>query len=394
MSNIGREFPSEMETFIDKKSGLEVTQLTKTGTNVHFYFTENSFTLGDEEIIFSHKDGRVTDYTSPANLFSMDLKTGKKVQLTEFEKDFKSVYRITKSPDSKYFVFLGDGDLYCIDRVKNETRLLYRAPVGFTLGATSISYDCRYVAVIANDDITGRAVRSSDENYGGFKESFYAHKNGYIVIANMDGSGAEIVFNDTHWLGHVQFAPDTNEFITYCHEGPWNYVQQRIWMLNTVTRRAKPCFIQEEDDSVGHEFWTRDGLVFFDNRGKGHDGTITSDRTQAVALETEGTSVTPWVGFADKDCNLVRKFDLPFYCNHYHANKDNTMLVADAVDDIVLIDISTDTPTLKVLCEHNTSWRYQESHGHPCWSWSNDKILFASDRDEEGYVQIYMVKMK
>jgi oligogalacturonide lyase len=70
------------------------------------------------------------------------------------------------------------------------------------------------------------------------------------------------------------------------------------------------------------------------------------------------------------------------------------MLVADAVDDIVLIDISTDTPTLKVLCEHNTSWRYQESHGHPCWSWSNDKILFASDRDEEGYVQIYMVKMK
>ena len=104
------------------------------------------------------------------------------MQLTEFEKDFKSVERITKSPDSKYFVFLGDGDLYCIDRVKNETRLLYRAPVGYTLGATSISYDCRYVAVIANDDITLHAA-SLNENYRGFKENFYAHKNGYIIIA-------------------------------------------------------------------------------------------------------------------------------------------------------------------------------------------------------------------
>lgn len=391
MSNIGRIIPSEMETYIDKKSGLEVTKLTKSGTNVHFYFTENSFTLGDEEIIYSHKDGHVYAPDAPSNLFSMNLNTGESVQITEFERDFKSVYRITKSPDSRYIVFLGDGDLYRIDREKNETKLLYRAPVGFTLGATSISYDSRYVAVIANDDI---AVRMSNENYSGFKETFYAHKNGYIVVANMDGGGAEIVFNDTHWLGHVQFAPDTNEFITYCHEGPWNYVQQRIWMLNTVTRRVKPCYIQGEDDCIGHEFWTRDGLVFFDNRGKGHDGTITSDKTQAVTHDPSSDKAMPWIGFADKDCNLVRKFDLPYYGNHYHANKDNTLLVADAVDDIILIDISTDTPSLKILCEHNTSWRYQESHGHPCFSWSGDKILFASDRDKEGYPQIYMVKLK
>ena len=59
-------------------------------------------------------------------------------------------------------------------------------------------------------------------------------------------------------------------------------------MFNTVTRHVKPCFIQEEDDSIGHEFWTRDGLVFFDNRGRGHDGTITSDKTQAVTVSSDG----------------------------------------------------------------------------------------------------------
>lgn len=133
--------------------------------------------------------------------------------------------------------------------------------------------------------------------------------------------------------------------------------------------------------------------MFFDNRGKGHDGTITSDKTQAVTVSSDGPDAIPWIGFADKDCNIVRRMDLPYYCNHYHANKDNTMLVADAVEDIVLIDIKNDNPKIEVLCEHNTSWRWQAVHCHPCWSWSNDKILFASDRSEEGYPQLYMVKM-
>ncbi|MBR2465813.1 MAG: PD40 domain-containing protein [Clostridia bacterium] len=394
MAGIGTVIPSEMTTYIDKKSGIEITKLTNSGTNVHLYFTDNSFTLGDNEIIYKRKEGGVMDKDA-YELFAMDLTTGVSVQLTDFGSRFKKVDWVTKSPDSRYITFIGDGDLYVIDRKMNETRLLYRCPFGFSLGSPSISHDCRYVAIVANDE-EGDRVRSrySHENYGGFKEAFYAHKNGNIIIANMDGSGGEVVFKDTHWVGHIQFAPDTNEFITYCHEGPWNYVQQRIWMLNTITRTVKPCFVQAEDDSIGHEFWTRDGLVFFDNRGKGHDGTITSNKTQAVTVTEDSGDAIPWVGFADKDCNLVRSLEVPYYCNHYHANTDNSLLVADAVEDIVLIDISGEKAEFKILCEHDTSWRWQEVHCHPCWSWSNDKILFASDRDAEGYPQLYMVKMK
>ena len=111
-------------------------------------------------------------------------------------------------------------------------------------------------------------------------------------------------------------------------------------------------------------------------------------------MTEDSGDATPWVGFCDKECNLVRELEVPYYCNHYHANKDNTLLVADAVEDLVLIDISGDKAELKTLCEHNTSWRYQEVHCHPTWSWSNDKILFASDCEREGYPQLYMVKMK
>ena len=86
----------------------------------------------------------------------------------------------------------------------------------------------------------------------------------------------------------------------------------------------KPCFRQDEEDSIGHEFWTQDGYIFFDDRGPGHDGTITSARTQAVATDVpvNQNAMIPFVGLADRNGNVVKRIDMPYYCNHYHANPD------------------------------------------------------------------------
>ncbi len=113
-------------------------------------------------------------------------------------------------------------------------------------------------------------------------------KDGRVTAAYTDGSGWFDVYKDTHQLGHFQFSPDDPTLGTFCHEGPWNLVTQRIWYLDFVSREAKPCFRQGEIDAIGHEFWTQDGLIFFDDRGPGHDGTITSDRTQAVVSGCSG----------------------------------------------------------------------------------------------------------
>ena len=146
--------------------------------------------------------------------------------------------------------------------------------------------------------------------------------------------------------GTSSSAPIDPTIGSYCHEGPWNLVTQRIWLLDFVSREAKPCFRQDEQDSIGHEFWTQDGYIFFDDRGPGHDGTITSDRTQAVATDVavkQQEELCPLRRLADRFGNLVQRIDMPFYCNHYHANPDHTILVGDDVDDLVLIDISGET---------------------------------------------------
>ena len=393
MSNAGKQYRSEMEFYTDRKSGRRIRQLTKSGDNFHFYFTENSFTAGDSEIIYCHFDnGNYTLKSAVCDLYAMDLTTGVRTQLTDLSKDFGSVSFLTKSVDSKYVIAKCDGDIYRFDRDTGALTLLYRTPADFENSGATISHDNKYLAITMIEKVKFDRTFAST-NYDGFVEKFYGYKRGKMVLITMDGLYAETVLTDTHMINHVQFAPDTNEMIMFCHEGPWNMVAQRIWLFNTLTRTAVPCFRQKADDSVGHEFWTRDGLIFFDNRGKGHDGTITVDKTQATVMDSDGKDAIPWVGFADKSGSVVRRLELPYYCNHYHASKDNTRLVADAVNDIVLLDISTDKPAYEILCEHNTSWIAHDTHCHPTWSWSNDKILFASDRERTGYAQLYLIDM-
>ena len=387
MSNAGKQYASEIEIYTDLKSGRRIKQLTKTVKNGHFYFTENSFTGGDKEIIYMHSDSG--DFW---DLFSMDLDTGVRTQITDLSGDFERVAFITKSIDSECVLAGCDGDLYRFDRSTGLMTLLYKTPYDFKLTGATISFDKRYVAATFTEKVTYDR-KFSPNNYDGFIERFYGFKRGKMVLLTLDGRYAETVMTDSHWINHVQFAPDTNEYIMFCHEGPWNLVSQRIWLFNTMTRTSQPCFRQKRDDSVGHEFWTQDGLICFDNRGKGHDGTITVDKTQATVMDSDGEDAIPWVGFADKSGQVIRRLDVPYYCNHYHGNKDNTKLVGDAVNDIVLIDISKDTATYEILCEHNTSWLGQGSHCHPTWSWSNDKILFASDKDKMSYPQLYLIDM-
>ncbi len=386
---IGQRWASEICEITDEKTGRKVRQLTAVGNNVHLYFTENSFDAHRPEIIFrsdrASGESKAPHEDPHFNLFRMDLNTGEIAQLTD---EAESVHGVTKTSDSRLIVYITGNKIKMLNAETGAITTVYEETRDYSVGAPSIAHNRRYIAFARNEKVNV----PRGPNYTGFKESFYAIKDGRIALAYLDGSGWLDVFKDTHWLGHFQFCPDDSTLATFCHEGPWNLVTQRIWILDFVSREAKPCFRQEEHDSIGHEFWTQDGYIFFDNRGPGHDGTITSSRTQAVATEVavKASAMIPFVGLADRAGRLVKRIDMPFYCNHYHANPDNTVLVGDDVDDLVLIDINGETATLEALCTHKTSWHTQESHCHPTWSWDGRRILYASDYG--GKVNLYLVE--
>lgn len=394
---IGDKWKSEIREFKDDKTGRTIKQLTQTGNNVHLYFTENSFDANKNEIIFRSdraSGSKRAPHQNPSyNLFRMNLDSGEIVQLTDEPAqtagdDGGSVRRATKTPDSKLIVYHTGDQIKKLDMETGAISLLYEETGNYNIGSPSIAPNRRYIAFTRNEDVQV----ADGPNYTGFKDRFYLVKDGRITLAYLDGSGWFDVFKDTHQVGHFQFCPVDSTIGSYCHEGPWNLVTQRMWLLDFVAREARPCFRQAEQDSIGHEFWTRDGYLFFDNRGPGHDGTITSDRTQAVAtsVQVNQNAMIPFVGLADRWGGVVKRIDMPFYCNHYHANPEKTLLVGDDVDNLVLIDISGKEAKLQVLCNHKTSWHTQSAHCHPTWSWDGKQILYASDYG--GQVNLYLVK--
>lgn len=392
----GQKWQSEIREFKDEKTGRTIKQLTTTGNNVHFYFTENSFDKNTNSIYFVSDRASGEDkapHESPNySLYRMDLDTGEMERLSDDM--MGGAGSATKTPESDLIAYrTKDKRVRVLNTGTGQAMTLYEAVPGFELSSVpSIAANRRYVAFCRNESVDAH-LHYTGTNYSGFKERFYAIKDGRVTVAYLDGSGWFDVFKDTHQLGHFQFAPDDPTFGMFCHEGPWNLVNQRIWFLDFVSREAKPCFRQDENDSIGHEFWTQDSLIFFDNRGPGHDGTITSHRTQAVVtdIQVNENAMIPFVGLIDKDGNLVRRIDMPFYCNHYHANPDNTLLVGDDVDDLVLIDISGEEASIETLANHKTSWHTQSSHCHPTWDWDGSRILYASDHG--GRVQLYLMEL-
>jgi oligogalacturonide lyase len=380
---IGKEYPSEKQQIIDSKTGNRVWQLTSGGSNNYqFYFTDNSFTLGDKEIYFlSDRASRIPEIY---NLFKMDLTTGIICQMTD-EPEGITPTGHTKTPDSEIAVYVTGNKIKKLDTRRCTSTVIYEEKPGIQLGHPHIAPNKKYLGLARNEN----PGLYRGPNYQGFKEQMYAVKRGWISLVYLDGFKAVEVLEDTHWLGHFQFSPLDSTLAMFCHEGPWHLVHQRIWLLDTKTRTVVPCFRQEEDDSVGHEFWTDDGKIFFDNRRKGHDGTITSAKTEAVVQHIE-SGQTPYVGLADNSGAVINTIPMPYYCNHYHATSDNTLLVGDQVEDLVLINLKGQKPEITTLCTHGTSWYTQQSHCHPTFSWGNQKILYTSDKD--GKCNLYLIE--
>lgn len=374
---IGTVYPSEKRTYTDEKSGAQITQLTNQGINYHFYFTENSFDLDGKTIYFL--SNREHEGTEICNLFKMDLDSGEMVQLTDDPLGVE-VGRITKTPDGEYVAYVTGSQLRLYNTKTGENKLLYEEKNHMLLQNLSFSCDKQWIGFNRNEDVD--ALPDGGPNYAGFKEKMFATKDGRVSVIRLDGSEFHDVFRDTHWLSHFQFSPDNPDIAMFCHEGPWNYVQQRIWMINMNTGDIWPCFRQTEDDCVGHEFWAQNGDVIFDNRRGGHDGTISNSKSRVYASEHVSAEI-PYFGFAHKDGKVYRKINMPFYCNHYFANGDLSMFAGDAVDDILLIQPAEDgTAKMKILAHHNTTWHYQRSHCHPTFSWDGKKLLYAADTDE------------
>ncbi len=249
----------ERTTYIDPMSGLPVTQLTDyKGHSHHFYFTNPGWYDDGRKLIVS------SDRNNRTNLFGIEMATGEIEQLTDLDpvplpREFEFL-RASKSWVRDETYFWHDLSLMALDLTSGQLRTIFEMEPGWSVSMTNCSADGNYVYFGIWEDLSDTIPTDLLRGYVGFAETWAAKPLSRIVRAAVDGSHSDVVFEERYWIGHVNTSPTQANLLTFCHEGPWDKVDARIWGLDADTGNVWKIRPPAEGEAVGHEYWYRDGL--------------------------------------------------------------------------------------------------------------------------------------
>ncbi len=364
-----REWPREETAFQDPVTGRRVRQLTRyRGHSHHLYFTNPGWWDAGRRLLFG------SDRENRTNLFSIELESGAITQLTDLaplappaELWFLNT-SVNPHRDEAYFKY--GQTLLALDLRTGASRPIYNIPEGMLAGPVNATADGRHVCVGLRQDLSDRIRMDVMRGYVGFPEIWAARPHCQIVRVPVDGGPAEVAFEEEYWIGHVNTSPVHPHLLTFCHEGPWEKVDHRIWGLDLRDGRPWKIRPQVPGERVGHEYWMADGERI------GYHGTDTA-RTHSFygAIRYDNTGQVE-ARFPGSSC-------------HFHSNSLE-MVVGDgsAGNPWLLLwrfrDGAFEGP--RRLANHRGSFHIQTTHVHPRFSPDGRYVLYTSDASGYGNV--------
>jgi len=132
-----------------------------------------------------------------------------------------------------------------------------------------------------------------------------------------------------------------------------------------ILSRTRLALLSAGDRTLSARVRTQDGYIFFDDRGPPATMGLSPQAgprlwSTDVGRSSKNTMIPCRAG--RQEGNLVRRVDMPYYCNHYHANRDTPCSSATMWTDLVLIDISGEEAKLRVLSTTRLHGTPQSSH--------------------------------
>ncbi|MCE0847186.1 oligogalacturonate lyase family protein [Buttiauxella sp. A2-C1_F] len=367
----------------DPDTGVEVTRLTPPEVTCHRnYFYQKCFTQDGSKLLFAG------EFDGNWNYYLLDIAAAEAVQLTEGTGD--NTFGGFLSPDDKSLYYVkNERTLLEVNLETLVEREVYRVPADWV----------GYGTWVANSDCTklvGIEISKDDwvplNDWKIFHDFFHKGPNCRLLRVDLQTGESAVIHQENNWLGHPIYRPFDDNTVAFCHEGPHDLVDARMWMVNEDGSNVRKVKEHAEGESCTHEFWVPNGSsLMYVSYLKGQQGrTIYSYNPD----NGENTEV----------------MQMPA-CSHLMSNFDGSLLVGDGsgtpvdVKDTSGYTIDND-PYLYAfdvakkayfrVARHDTSWATfansrQVTHPHPSFTPDDSAILFSSDKD--GKPALYIAKM-
>lgn len=367
---------------IDPDTGARITRLTPLDVTCHRnYFYQKCFSQDGRKLLFA---GGFGPAPSPHwNYQLLDLDSQVATQLTEGERE--NSFGGFMSPDDRFLYFVrADRTLVRLSLQDLSEEVAYTVPEGWV----------GYGTWVANSDCTkmvGIEIRASDwfplSDWQKFHQMYHRKPRCRLIRIDLVGPSAgarEVILEQDGWLGHPQYRPHDDQTVAYCHEGPHDLVDARMWFIDEDGRNRRCGKVHEAGESCTHEFWVPDGSAMI--------------YVSYLKGETER-----WICSLDPVTLANRRLVHMPPCSHLMSNADGTLIVGDGcgspadVADAGAHDIQTD-PYLHLfdlrdgstrrIARHDSSWQVYKSsrqvtHPHPSFTPDDRQVLYSCDAEGE-----------
>ncbi|MFA9557663.1 oligogalacturonate lyase family protein [Evansella sp. AB-rgal1] len=375
----GYVYDSEMSVFTDSISGVKITKLTNyLAHNFHTYFTNNGWYEQNSKLLL------VSDRGNCSNLYSLELKTGKLTQLTNFTiNDDARIQGTYINPTKKEAYFTFNDKIIALNLDTLEEEEIFTLPNGYIYSSLSCTADGENLCFGLREDLSHRIHSNLSNGYVGFKEVEAARPHTQICMLHLQTNTMNVIHEENRWIGHINTSPTQPHLLSFCHEGPWSRVDHRMWVMDISKNQVWKLRDGYPNQFAGHEYWHDDGIHI------GFHGF-----TESVARK-DGK----FLGSIKYDNTNLEEYDFPYQNMHIHSN-DSSMIVGDGQQasaygntnsDCIYLwkKVNDDLEGPRILCKHRGSFHTQKVHVHPRFSPDGKKVLFTSDMD--GYANVYLV---
>ncbi len=194
-------------------------------------------------------------FDGPWNYYLLDLNSRVATQLTEGRGD--NTFGGFLSPEDDALFYVKDGrNLMRVDLATLEENVVYQVPEEWV----------GYGTWVANSDCTklvGIEIKREDwqplTDWKKFHEFYFTKPCCRLMRVDLKTGESAVILQENQWLGHPIYRPYDDSTVAFCHEGPHDLVDARMWLINEDGSNMRKVKTHAEGESCTHEVWVPDG---------------------------------------------------------------------------------------------------------------------------------------